>query len=68
MSEEKRVFELKKAFLNSPVAIHIRGSGDMDGISNIIYNHYNLISEDYKKKFSGEKYTCNRSMESSATK
>ena len=36
----------------------------MNEIRNIIYNHYNLSSEDFRKKFREEKYNCNRSVES----
>ena len=50
--------------MNLPVGIHIRASEDMNEISNIIYNHYNLSSEDFRKKFREEKYNCNRSVES----
>ena len=63
-SEEERVFQLKKAFLNLAVGIHIRASEDMNEIRNIIYNHYNLSSEDFRIKFREEKYNCNRSVES----
>ena len=63
-TEEKRKFELKKAFLITSVSKHIGGLDNINEIYKIIYNHYKLTSEEYRKKFRDGKYDSNKSVES----
>ena len=62
LPEEKRRFEIKKAFLNSYVARHIKESDYIEEIYKIIYSHHKLTAEDYLRKSREIKFDSDKSV------